>query len=1086
MAGTNPTFGCGAFLPGYGPFNFPDYDPNNGNTKGPNGGSNDPAGPPVSDPSGGGDPEPECACRADSVFTVVMGGGVLGPGGEQPPPGFVYYTLTCEQRCKQIINGLPADDSATVIRNMRGAATAPDPIFGQPGIIVFDNTNIAAGACEGEGSPTAEDPCREKRCPDLVIVYKVRVPRDLSGPPTPTGGGTVPGTLGPSRAKSCRCVIDPDRLPPVSSTTTEGNIETTTWTWYMKCVDIIANRPAKTNREIVSEFILQNRPPGASNISPLPPKWGGVCGGGPPNAPNCNLGPPCPDVTASWQREIEGGGTIGVTPIGEQPEADPGLVGEDPNDPPGGGVTSVDDQPDVGPPGNIGEDPGDPTGPGATRIEDQTEGGIPGLVEGGGGGGSGTPIEDQAIIGDPIAPQNRQSGGFNYLANTRRTSEEAVNNYFASRAINLSDPLIERTLLASSPTGFQDPEVIVSTQSNFSRLVPNTAEKGKLIFADEIDSTLLYLLTTGVNSQNWDSSKASGFSTESILRSLKPSIRDIVTNIKTYSGSLLTYDQIFSLLGSRVLDDTIDSVTPEFLQKLSETSNNRENYSIVRSRNNTVNEIAALRLIESNYFSLDPTQADGVARNTLTSYKSLSSDIDRYIEVVVGGEVQKYYVNDDDTFVRRSSLSLEDGEFFDVTLGGETTRVFAQSEIDHAFLVPENVRQTAINILGGDTNTLLTVSALATDNIETSYSLSSPRENFYFLSCVLDTIKSEPKIGQSRLLSRTEADFRYVPIESSEDLNKVNEFIKFKSNHEVYVLNEEDLLIDYMLSGSLVTLKQDDVLYEAPKENKSNPILVRQLPRYIIFYPTNREDFLVFNDKSTIIEVDSSAVNFDGDITSSGLITRQLVTNISIAPTFNKPFNSQFISTQTAGKEATDVLGNPDTQTRIQVLNPDSTVYKEGFRTNESVRRNIESKLAKRIRKKTGIRLATEILNEMDNNYSLGKNGVGKSVTEFDLFSRFNIREFNTFIRSSDYQEIKKYLFSGSVRDVKVVPAIKNADDKLSLRKTQLILRKNNAPDDTFLPTKTTSSGRILLPPTEEEPAREVPPPADSPRQVTP
>ncbi len=686
-------------------------------------------------------------------------------------------------------------------------------------------------------------------------------------------------------------------------------------------------------------------------------------------------------------------------------------------------------------------------------------------------------------IGDQVNSSDALVGGFNFLTNRTQISDEAVNNYFAKKSINLSDPLVERTLLASLPTGLQDPEIVVSTQGTQSKLVPNTARKGKRIFADKIDSTLLYLLETSINSQSWDSTKASSLSTNDILRSLQPNIRNVVTAIKNFDGSLLTYDQIFSLIGSRVLDDTIDSITPELLENLLSTSEDRETYSIIRSKNNTVNEVAALRLIESNYFPLDYSKAEGLARNTLKSYKTFSSDVDRFIEVEIEGENQRYYVNDDDTFIRRSSLSLQDGEFFDVTVGEETQRIYAQSESDHAFIIPENVRQAAIKLLGGDTNKLLSVSSLATKNIETSYSLSAPRENFYFLSCVLDTVKSIPKIGSSRLLSRTKAFYKYVPIEIEQDLININEFIKFKSNYETYVLNEEDLIFDYITSGSLLGLEQDDIIYEAPKENKTNPLLIRQLPRYLIVYPTNRQDFLVFNDKSTIIEFDPSAVNFDGDITSSGLITRQLVTNTNISSKFNKKFNSQFVKTETAGREALNVFGTPDTQTRIQFLDPEAKIYKEGYRTLAG---NKETNLVSRTRKLTSFRLAIDILTEMDENYSLGKNGVGKSVTEFDLFSRFNLREFNLFTKSSDYEELKKSLFSGAIRGIKVVPAIKSADARLSLRKTQLILRKNNAPQDIFLPTKTTASGKIIAPPTEEEPPTETPPPAVTPRPVTP
>lgn len=987
MAGTNPTFGCGSFLPGYGPFNFPDFDVNGGNTKGPNGGSNSqpPGGPIVTEPPEGS----VCECRMLGTYTV-------SPTG-QTSFGFIFYRLEAQQRCREIVNGIPVDDSATILQNIRLWIT-------QQGGSIVSEQGTAGGPCAG-GAPTPQAPCEGGACPPIVIIYKI---------PTEQGEGGDPYDVGE------------DPPPPP-----------------------LAEPPGPTSPPPPSPGV----PGGGGILGGVGGGGGGGGGGGPnsgvPNAPNA------PGPTGVG----DGGGVIGE-PVDDLPEAG-NPSAPDPGGPGGGGGS--------GPNSGL---PTSPEAPGPTGVE------------GGVGGEGGTPIEGGAEIGLPAPPENRTRR--DYLAPETRPSEQAVNNLFSTKKINLSDPLVERTLLATSPTGLQDPEVFISQGNNTSKFVRNTSDKGKDLFADQIDSTLLYLLNTSINSLDWDSSKATSFSTDSILRSLKPEVRRIVLGIKTYNGSPISNDQIFSLIGSRVLDGTIDQITFSLLRDLYNTTNERENYEISRSNNPVVNEIAALRLMESTFFPLNFSGAGGLARNTLKNYKSLASDVDRYVDIEIGGVTQRHYVNDDDTFVTRSTLSLQDGEFFEVTLAGETTRFYAKSEDDHAFIVPQNIRETVINLLGGTPDKLISVSGLAIDQIEETYSLSGARKNLYFLSCVLDTVKSEPEIGRSRLLNRTEAEFKYVPIENEEDLASINEFIKNKANFETYVLNEEDLIFDYIEGGSNLKLSQDDVIYEAPKENKTNPILLRQVPRYLILYPTNRADFLIFNDKSTIIEYETSATNFDEEVTSSGLVTRQLRIGTSICPKFNIPFSTLFVKTTSAGREGQDVFGSEDTQARVQVLDVDSKIYSEGFKPDPKKVDVIATNDAVRARQKTPLRLSTEILQEIDNNYLLGKNGIGKSITEFDLFSRFNIVEYNKFIRSSDYEEIKKSLFAGSVRGVKVVPAVRAADARIGLSKTQLITRRADAPADTFLPIKATASGRILSPPTDEELPQETPAPAVSPRPVTP
>ena len=174
---------------------------------------------------------------------------------------------------------------------------------------------------------------------------------------------------------------------------------------------------------------------------------------------------------------------------------------------------------------------------------------------------------------------------------------------------------------------------------------------------------------------------------DTVYRSLSQEAKEIIASILNYDRSALTRVQIFNMVGSRILDGTIAKVTLASLRQLAKGSRDETPLNITRSKSDIVNETVALGLVERNYYPLEATKSTGRARETLKNQKILSSDIDRYIEVTVDGTPQRYYVNDDDTFIDRSTLSLEDGEYFDITVSGIKTRLYAKSEKEHAFWI---------------------------------------------------------------------------------------------------------------------------------------------------------------------------------------------------------------------------------------------------------------------------------------------------------------------------------------------------------------------------------------------------------------
>ena len=259
------------------------------------------------------------------------------------------------------------------------------------------------------------------------------------------------------------------------------------------------------------------------------------------------------------------------------------------------------------------------------------------------------------------------------------------------------------------------------------------------IFGDFIDHNIAYVLKNRRNVWDWDSTKAGGVTPQTVWNSLHPKVQILLDKIRNYDGTKLTMNQIFALIGTRILDGTVSKITLKYIRNLVKNSKKQNPVDIIRGQNPIVNEVAAAALIDRNKFTLDPSKASGKMQYILPNWKTLATDIDQYLPIKIGGVEQRFYVKDDNTFVEGRDLKIQDGNYIDIAVGGVTQRLFTKSEIDHAFILPERTRQKALSLLGASPGRTLEVSGPS--GVEFDYSLSAPRQNFYVLSAVLSSIE---------------------------------------------------------------------------------------------------------------------------------------------------------------------------------------------------------------------------------------------------------------------------------------------------------------------------------------------------------
>ena len=286
---------------------------------------------------------------------------------------------------------------------------------------------------------------------------------------------------------------------------------------------------------------------------------------------------------------------------------------------------------------------------------------------------------------------------------------------------------------------------------------------------------------------------------------------------------------------------------------------------------------------------------------------------------------------------------------------------------------------------------------------------------------------------------------------TAEGAREAGDYIKYKANKRVFMLDDSDLILDYVEETSSISLTQTDIITDSPKENKNVPLLTRQVPWYILLYPTNRADFNLFNSKSTIQNIDPD-----------GSITRTLKCKTSIVPDFARGQTNKFVRYTTGGREGLDVYGNRSSQARQTIIAANDKEFKEAYRDKETLTSSSNRKTS---RKKTPFRLIRDIIKELDTNYVLSVNGLGKTLTEFDVFSRLNLKQFNQLSRLENFNEIKRSIQNGVIENVKVMSPISKADNRISFNKTQLVQRKANAGVDTFVQVKATNTGESIVPP---------------------
>lgn len=872
-------------------------------------------------------------------------------------------------------------------------------------------------------------------------------PPGTGGPTTPgTGGPTGPGTsgpitggpitgptAGPTGEPNCVCVCTNPTATPSPSTGTGPGQSVWTVTYLFDCKDVLVivdpidtlvsnalsnlqqNAPPVSPGftviwEVTQESIGEGSEPGGDCSENIPVAVGGSLAGDSATATIKACTGSCKSVKVTFTKT-----TIPV----EQP-SDPGTID-------GGDVFD----------GGVVTPPQEPTTPEEPEVPDDPV--VPDGNVGGAGPGLSDPLDDSGVV-DVKAGLKRFELDFG--------------------TVDLSNPQLEAFLSRASDNreskGSQEAEIAFSVSPKSGTQTPNTSNNK--LFGDVIDSNVNYVLSYQGESGTWDSGRASAITPETLYSSLSAKAKELLGGVLNADGQPLSKEEIFTIIGTRLLEGTVDEISLQYLSSLQRSSEGNALTQILPSQNPAINEVVAQALIDEHAYSLDSAKSTGVGRHILPTVKTLATDVDNHIRVSVNGVNKRLYSRDNNVISNGVTLRVRDGNYVNVVRGDRQEKLYLDSETDHAYILPKNIKDQVTTLLGGNPSKVLQVSALETSNIEYESSLSAPRQPVYALSCVLDSIKTVPNDTGSFLLKNTQAQYALVDISTQQKLDEFNEYIKYKANREVYLLDDEDLMLDYIESTSSLTIAHTDVISDSNKENKTIKLLTRDVPWYILVYPTNRADLLTHKTKSKIVSTDN------------GVITRELSFRNTIAPELSKSNSNKFVKVKIDTENSTNIFGEEDTEARIFELDLSDEVFQRGYQKDGNY---MSASAYTPDRKKTGLRVVREVVKELKDNYILERNGTGNILTEFDVFSRLSYREFIRFTNLENYNLYKGLTRQGFFEDVRIIPPVAKSSKDVVFSKTSLRKRKKAAPaEDTFTVKKLTNTNRRLIPPTNKESGR--------------
>ena len=627
-----------------------------------------------------------------------------------------------------------------------------------------------------------------------------------------------------------------------------------------------------------------------------------------------------------------------------------------------------------------------------------------------------------------------------------------------NKVLDLNEAEVTQYALKKRPTANIDPNIAITLKSPSPRLRKRTFKGMKNILRKRIPEALSTLLTLNNTYKSWNSNLGMIITPDVLEKSLNFKLVEQLKLLRDVGGNPVPFRKAVQLVASRFYDGTIGKFNRTAFKDLFIENRKNTSVHVIPGPSDIVNKTVALGIIDNSKRALDPSKFTGRSRQMAPLWKTMATDLDKALPCMIKGELKHIYVDDADQFKAGpdGKFTIKDGDYIEVVVKGARKNFMLTSEIDHAFIIDTRTKNQALTLLGGDTGRTLKATAASSVEFTASLNLSgeAPRDDAYILKLVTSGVNSSSTSNPDIIESTCE--YQLLTTSSQTGLRDINNWVKHKINHKVIHISHEDVFIDYMVDGGGFIMTQQDVVIAGDKKAKNFPVLTRQIPFYIIMFPTNRQDMMYSTGKSTI-----------SHYTDAGQITRELVTAPSLNPKFTNPLYHPYV-THSIDNEKLDIYNQYEPEARIMSIDYlDNNSFKEGYESSGQIGMGASQPS----RQPTTLRTINNIVDELVTNYDLFENRTGfPQLNTFDVMSRLTLTEFNKFVFLENSPYLMPRLRQGVIKNVKIVSPTKN-DGIVFTTKTRIKNRKAGVTaGDTYYPIKSSETGQYIVPPIEITP----------------
>ena len=543
----------------------------------------------------------------------------------------------------------------------------------------------------------------------------------------------------------------------------------------------------------------------------------------------------------------------------------------------------------------------------------------------------------------------------------------------------------------------------------------------KKLLSPLVSKCVADVLENTTTNSNWDPESGYLLSDENIVASINPSFLKRLRVVRNLAGDPYSLRDCINAIRNRLIHNELDDFDIDYLEDLFEHQSSLIDYELLpyyhKSRDSATNFLFANSYMQLYFRSLNYKAEKITAVTQKILKKKISRSINIHRRLLVGSDQHIPVTYQESIPVIHNgvqkSLPVNGMNTLPLIQNGIDIEFELKSELNRAFFLSEKDRLRTLGFLGVNGSVVLSASSSFDEKVEFSHNLntngSNDRSDYYILK--LDPTTISRKQTDAPLVSRQKMSYTLM------DEAEIPGWFSDKASIAVYFMSHDDLFLDHVINSSTCSISFQDIDLTSlgPIDNVDIPLYGGLLPTTIVIVPTDKTKYNLFGARSYLSRFDR-----DNNITQRSL---------------------SYVSIPDGRISDTDV-------SKLFTIEEDPSEYKVNctFNGTEDIYTEAKSS-AGLVRRKTGVRVMTEIITELYTNYNLEG-----GLSWYDIISRMTQTEYMTSHLLDNVQLVLDYYKDGGLGP-KIYDDYKK-DEVIINKSTRLKSKKNDLITDMFLPVK--------------------------------